>query len=325
MLGGIQRVEVVELRFDIRTIRDGEAHLGENAGRFVDDGGNGVDGARAGPVAGQGEIERAGGTLFAADGILGGVERIGDGGAQCVERLPESGLFGGRHIAQPLHEGGQGAIAADVFDAAVFDVGRRFAGGDFSQSLGLEGGKFGKCHGRGGGVAGEANRERVGEGSRGCRGGSDAPFAQHQVRVLARIAGLDDEKSGAGTLVEGEAFDVFDGCPGIAMAVERFAVGAFHGGVERVAGDGRHHVERAAVVGIHGNQRQNRVENLLNPDAGQPDDGARSDRRGREIAVGEHELIAVPHGGEGGKQFRRNQRGDTFEHGGSTPGEPVCQ
>lgn len=128
MFGGIEGVEVVEFGFDIRTICDGEAELGEDAGHLVDDSGDGVDGAASVPVPGEGEIKCFGRRGRGFKRRLPAIQGFGDGIPEGVEGLSKGGFFGGGHVPQIFHQSGKRSVPSDVFDTKIFDFGRIFGG-----------------------------------------------------------------------------------------------------------------------------------------------------------------------------------------------------
>ena len=134
---GVERIEVVERRLHVRTVRDGEPELREDAGRLLDDAGDGVHRAEAAPRAGQAEIERLAGGRGGGRLVLLGADGLADGFAQGVEFAAHRGTVGRRRVLHLLHQRGHEPVPAEILDAQRLDVGGGLRRRDVGQGRGF--------------------------------------------------------------------------------------------------------------------------------------------------------------------------------------------
>ena len=143
--GGVERVEAVPFVVDVRAVGEREAHAAEDLHGAVEQLRDRVQAARRdGARAGQAQVEAGKGVGFVLGGEESGafLQGSGEGGADFVEAFADGGAFflaDGFHALADLRER---ALAAEVFDARLFQRERVGGGGDVGLGLGEEGFEF---------------------------------------------------------------------------------------------------------------------------------------------------------------------------------------
>ena len=123
----VQRLEVVAVPLDLGALDDLEAHRGEGVGDLADHQGRGVEMAAEGWPARQRDVdgvalgEGAGGRLAQCGlvGVAGRLELL----LEPVRRRADLAALLGRGLAQAAQDLGEGALAAQVGNAPVLELG----------------------------------------------------------------------------------------------------------------------------------------------------------------------------------------------------------
>src|SRR5260221_3912434 len=139
-------------------------------------------------------------------------------------------------------------------------------------------------------------------------------LTEQRVTVKPRLAGGDDGKGVACTLVEGEAFNSGERH----WTAHRLAydVGEFPADLGNRAGIANHrHARRRAVDEIVERQdREHGFKNARRNDTVEPDETP-SIRGSRKIGVHECQLVAMSHAAQDGEKIGAEHRVETFQHG----------
>ena len=145
MLGrNIERGEIIEVGLDVGAFGDRESHIGENLGDLVGDLADRMDAAlRERAFAHrQGYVGAIGGELLdkcsARENLMPRIERFGNTGLQCVDRLPETLAFLRRHRAERLHQLGDATLLAKRLDPHLVELSKIARGRDRLDQLGFQ-------------------------------------------------------------------------------------------------------------------------------------------------------------------------------------------
>ena len=125
--GHVERGEIVPVVLDLGTGGDREAEVGENFGKLVHHLADRVDAAARCVRRRQGEVERFGGEPrfegSGVDRVLARGQRVGDVGAQGLDLRRLALAFLRAHLAQRLHQCGDGALLAQELHAQGLESG----------------------------------------------------------------------------------------------------------------------------------------------------------------------------------------------------------
>ena len=142
--GSVERGEVVELRLELRTVRDGKAETTEDRGSLLDDAGERMLDAKPPPAAGEREI---GVYRLLASGACALRRKSGlDFGAPRLDGLAERGTLFLRNVLHRLDERGDRTVAADILYAKRLDRRGVVRRSDFLQAFRLRILEFCKSH-----------------------------------------------------------------------------------------------------------------------------------------------------------------------------------
>ena len=138
----VQRVEIVPVAFDLRTLGHGKAHIGENRSQFLHHLADRMDGADTAGPRGEGDIQPFRAQAF----VQRDIAQSDLFGAQCrvnlilqqVQQGPGGAALIGFHLAKARHQGGNLTLLAQGGDTQILQPGLVRDIGHGGQVFGLQ-------------------------------------------------------------------------------------------------------------------------------------------------------------------------------------------